>query len=71
VLVPIEDPDRIPVSSHEDLEQRRAVDAELFELLLDKGLAEEVLPVHGDVATRLAQVLRRVTQRDRSSEPPR
>jgi hypothetical protein len=59
------------VSSHEDLEQRRAVDEELFELLLDEGLAEEVLPVHGDVTTRVAQVLRRVNELDRSNEPPR
>ena len=71
VLVPIEEPDRIPVSSHEDLEQRRAVDEELFELLLDEGLAEEVLPVYGDVTTRLAQVLGRVSELDGSSEPPR
>jgi predicted ATPase len=71
VLVPIEQPDRIAVASHEDLEQRRAVDQELFELLLDEGLAEEVLPVRGDVTTRLAQVLARVTELDRSSEPPR
>jgi hypothetical protein len=71
VLVPIEEPDRILVPSHEDLEQRRAVDEELFELLLDAGLAEEVLPVHGDVTTSVAQVLRRVNELDRSSAPPR
>jgi hypothetical protein len=29
--------------------------------MLDEGLAEEVLPVHGDVAPRLAQVLTRST----------
>src|SRR5215469_14218534 len=71
VLVPIEEPDRIAVSSHEDLEQRRAVDEELCELLLDEWLAEQVLPVHGDVTTRLAQVLNRVHELDTSSEPPR
>ena len=70
VLVPIEEPDRIAVSSHEDREQRRAVDEELFELLLDEGLAEEVLPVHGDVTTRVAQVLRRVNELDRSNSHP-
>jgi hypothetical protein len=71
VFVPIEEPDRIAVSPHENLEQRRAVDEALFELLLDGGLAQEVLPVHGDVTTRLAQVLTRVNELDRSSEPPR
>jgi hypothetical protein len=40
VLEPIEEPDRIPVSSHEDLDQRRAVDEELFDLLLDGGVVE-------------------------------
>ncbi|MBV8988785.1 MAG: ATP-binding protein [Solirubrobacterales bacterium] len=49
VLVPIEEPDRIPVSSHEDSEQRRAVDERLFELLVQEQLADEVLPVHGDI----------------------
>jgi predicted ATPase len=71
VFVPIEEPDRIAVSSHEDLEQRRSVDETLLELLLDDGLAQEILPVHGDVTTRLAQVLTRVNELDRSSEPPR
>jgi hypothetical protein len=71
VLVPIEEPDRIAVSSHEDLEQRRAVDEKLSELLLAEGLAAEVIPVHGDVTTRVAQVLRRVNELDRSNEPPR
>ena len=60
VLVPIEDPDRVAVSSQEDREQRREVNEELYELLSDEDLAEEVLVVQGDVTPRVAQVVARV-----------
>ncbi|MFZ0090507.1 MAG: AAA family ATPase [Solirubrobacteraceae bacterium] len=60
VLVPIEEPDRVAVSSDEDRAQRREVSEELCELLFDEDLAEEVLVVHGDVTARVAQVLARV-----------
>ena len=60
VFVAIEDPDRIAVSSHEDLEQRRAVDEVLEGLLLEDSLAEEVVIVQGAVTARVTQVMARV-----------
>jgi hypothetical protein len=60
VFVPIEEPDRIAVRSHEDREQRGAVDEVLERLLVDEELVRDVLIVHGDVPARLAQVLARV-----------
>ncbi len=59
VFVPIEEGDPIPVAAHEDRDLRRAVDQRLHELLIDDGLALtcEVLPVSGDVRTRVGQVL--------------
>ena len=57
VLVPIEAPDRIAVPSDEDLDQRRSVDEEIAQLLIDEELAANVVTVHGDVDTRVAQVL--------------
>jgi len=50
------------VSSYEDREQRREVNEELYELLFDEDLAEEVLVVHGDVTARVAQVLARLEE---------
>jgi predicted ATPase len=64
VIVPIEEPDRIVVSPHENEEQRRAVDEELYQLLVDEQLAEEVLVVRGDLRTRVAQVLARIDDPD-------
>ena len=60
VFVPIESPDRIVVSSDDDLELRRAVDEELGQLLLDDELAPDLLVVHGDTSARVAQVLDRI-----------
>lgn len=60
VFVPIEEPDRIAVSSHEDREQRRAVDEMLERLLVDDELVEDVLIVQGEVTARVAQVIARV-----------
>ena len=60
VFVPIEEPDRVAVSSHEDLEQRRAVDDALEQLLVEDELVEDVVIVRGDVPARVAQVVARV-----------
>jgi len=59
VFVPVEDPDRIPVPSHEDVELRLAVHEKLSELLADDALGfdAEVLTVQGDVAARVKQVM--------------
>jgi predicted ATPase len=70
VIVPIDEPDRIPVSPHEDEEQRLAVHEQLYQLLLDEQLAEEVLVVHGDLPTRVAQVLARVDGPDGQTSNP-
>lgn len=63
VLVPIETPDRVVLSAHEDGAQRRAVDVEVAQLLIDEELAEDVITVHGDPASRAAQVLAAITER--------
>ena len=60
VFVPIEEPDRIIVSSDDDLELRRTVDDELEHLLFDDALAPDVLVVQGDTAARVEQVLGRI-----------
>ncbi len=70
VIVPIKEPDRIAVSPYEDEEQRRAVHEELYLLLLDEQLAEEVLVVHGDLRTRVAQVLTRIDGPDGQTGHP-
>lgn len=61
VLVPIEEPDRIAVARHEDLDLRASVDAHLRALLAELDVA--VVEVHGDVAARVAQVLSHVPRR--------
>lgn len=62
VQVPIEEPDRVSLSRDEDPQLRRAVDAELTELLLDDDFAEsvDVLAVHGTLAERTTQVMTHV-----------
>lgn len=62
VFVPIEDADRIAISSRDDAELRTAVDDKLHELWLDgaAGVDVEVLRVSGDLRARLDQVLARV-----------
>jgi hypothetical protein len=62
VFVPVEEPDRIAIPSHEDREHRLAVDAQLRGLLLDDALGFEadVLTVHGDVRARVEQVMARL-----------
>lgn len=57
VLVPIEEPDRVVVTMSEDRALRADVDQALAALLEEEGLAPELLVVHGDVASRLDQVL--------------
>ena len=64
VFVPIEEPDRVAVSSHEDLEQRRGVDEALEQLLVEDELVEDVVIVRGDVPARVAQVVARVHEPD-------
>lgn len=59
VFVPIEEPDRVAIASHEHREQRRAVDQTLAELL-DDEFAVDTVVVHGDVTARCAQVMARV-----------
>jgi predicted ATPase len=62
VFVPIEQPDRIAVPSHEDLRFRRRVHKKLENLLLDDAydFGTEVLVVEGDLQARCEQVLARV-----------
>jgi len=62
VFVPIEDPDRIAVPSHEDRDQRMAVHEKLEEMLLENSLSfdVEVLRVEGDLPDRVRQVMRRI-----------
>ncbi len=60
VFVPIEEPDPIAVSPHDDREWRQAVDETLAQLLLDDELAEDMLTVHGTVTARAAQLMTRV-----------
>ena len=60
VFVPIETPDRIIVSSDDELELRRTVDDELEHLLFDDALAPDVLVVQGDTSARVEQVLGRI-----------
>jgi predicted ATPase len=60
VLVPIEQPDRIPLSAEDRPKWRRRVDDELRALLLDDALDLGVtcLEVRGDSRERLDQVLK-------------
>lgn len=64
VFVPIEDPDRVAVPSHEDRAQRAAVHDQLEALLVDGelGCEVEVLRVEGSVRERLEQVMARVAR---------
>ncbi len=63
VHVPIEEPDRIALAAHEDLEHRHAV-AEALEALLDADeLAVDVVTVGGDVEARAEQITRMVNHR--------
>jgi len=65
VFVPVEEPDRIPVPSHEDVQLRLAVHEKLNEILVDDALGFEadVLTVQGDVAARVKQVMARLQGR--------
>jgi hypothetical protein len=62
VFVPIEQPDRIPVPSHEDRRSRLRVHEKLEHLLLDDPyeFGTEVVVVEGDLSRRLAKVLQLV-----------
>lgn len=62
VFVPIEEPDRIALPSHEDDEYRLAVHEKLHELLVEDalGFGADVLTVRGDVRTRVEQVMARI-----------
>ena len=62
VFVPIEERDRIALPAHEDVEYRLAVHDQVRHLLVDDelGLETEVLAVHGNVPTRVGQVMARV-----------
>jgi predicted ATPase len=60
VFVPIESPDRVAVSADEGRRLRRAVHAELEELLVENlNWDVDVLRVDGDVKRRVEQVLAR------------
>jgi len=65
VFVPIEDPERIALTTHEDARHRLAVHEKLEDLLVndDLGFGTDVLAVPGDVPERLAQVMARVAIR--------
>ena len=65
VFVPIEDPDRIALPAHEDRALRLAVHDQLRDLLVEDvlGFPAEVLAVHGDVRSRVEQVLARIVGR--------
>jgi predicted ATPase len=62
VFVPVEERDRIALPAHEDREFRLAVHEKLHELLVDDvlGFETEVLSVHGDLRTRVDQVLAKI-----------
>jgi hypothetical protein len=62
VFVPIEQPDRIPVSPGEDAQLRAAVDRELAAMHVDDalGLDLDVVTVEGSRSERVARVLRRI-----------
>jgi predicted ATPase len=62
VFVPIEEPDRIALSLHEDRSWRHAVHEALAGLLLDDELVEETLSVQGPVTARVAQVMTRLRE---------
>lgn len=63
VFVPIEEPDRIAVASHEDRRWRQRVHDKLESMLLDDplGFEVEVLFVQGSLDVRLATVLKHVS----------
>ena len=62
VVVPIETPDRIPMSSHEDKRLRGRADRVIQRLLFDDpyGLELQTLEVAGTLDQRIAQVLGRL-----------
>jgi predicted ATPase len=62
VFVPIEDRDRIALPAHEDRARRRIVHEKLEDILSDGalGVEVEVLPVAGDVGSRVRQVMARL-----------
>jgi predicted ATPase len=62
VFVPVEERDRIALPAHEDQGLRLAVHERVRELLVEDvlGFEVEVLTVHGDVRTRVDQVLARI-----------
>jgi predicted ATPase len=62
VFVPIEQPDRIAVPSHESKHYRQRVHEQLEQLLVDAPdeLDSELLIVRGNLQSRLESVLRRV-----------
>jgi len=68
VFVPIEDPDRIALASHDDAERRGAVHDKLRDLLIDDapGFDAEVLTVTGDLRARVDQVMARIRRRSRA-----
>jgi energy-coupling factor transporter ATP-binding protein EcfA2 len=70
VFVPIEERDRIALSSHEDVEYRLAVHEKLQHLLVNDALgsAAEVLTVRGDVPARVDQVMARAGREKRRSK---
>ncbi len=62
VFVPIEEPDCIALSLHEDGDWRHAVHEALAQLLLDDGVVEDILTVQGNPTVRVAQVMTRVRE---------
>jgi len=66
VFVPIEEPDRLPVASHEDRAYRHKIDGKVHELLVEDALdiAVDVLTVRGAVRARVEQVFARVGRED-------
>jgi predicted ATPase len=62
VFVPLEDPDCIAVSLHEDRDWRHAVHEALAQLLFDGELVEDVLTVQGKATVRVAQVMTSVRE---------
>lgn len=69
VFVPIEEPDCIAVTFHEDRPWRQAVDETLAQLLRDDELVEDMLTVQGSVAARVAQVMTRVCELGEPTQP--
>ncbi|HEY8205898.1 MAG TPA: ATP-binding protein [Myxococcaceae bacterium] len=70
VFVPIDEGSRIPVPAHEDRARRQAVHERLHDLLVEDvlGFEAEVLAVHGDVRSRIGQVMARIAELERRRE---